>query len=115
MEIQKAKQIANSIIEQLQPDCDIINIAGSIRRTVDYVSDIEIVCSPCNELVQKMELFAEPKYIRAPAFISKVKKLGKILTERTYTKTRIMQVRSYRNKMASWSIMFKLCISKSNI
>ena len=46
MELSKAKQIADSIVELLQTHCERINIAGSIRREKPEVKDIEIVYVP---------------------------------------------------------------------
>lgn len=46
MQYLKAKRIADKIVRLLSPDCDIIHIAGSIRRKKPDVKDIEIVCLP---------------------------------------------------------------------
>ena len=46
MELQKAKEIADSIIETLSPHCERCEIGGSIRREKEFVKDIEIVCIP---------------------------------------------------------------------
>lgn len=46
IQFKRAKQLANKIVGQLQPYCDRIEIAGSIRRKVPVVGDIEIVCIP---------------------------------------------------------------------
>lgn len=46
MELQKAKSIADNAIKLLRPHCERIQIAGSIRRQVPDVGDIEIVCIP---------------------------------------------------------------------
>lgn len=46
MELLKAAHIATHILYDLQPHCDRIEIAGSIRRQKAEVKDIEIVCIP---------------------------------------------------------------------
>jgi len=46
MEITKARGIASSIVAQLKPFCDRIEIAGSIRRGKAEVHDIDIVAIP---------------------------------------------------------------------
>ena len=46
MELQKAVKIANQTVEELRPYCDKIEIAGSVRRKVEFPNDIEIVCIP---------------------------------------------------------------------
>jgi len=44
MKLIKAIEIAERIVAQLQPFCERIDIAGSIRRKKEDVGDIEIVC-----------------------------------------------------------------------
>ena len=46
MELTRAKEIADSILEVLSPHCEKCEIAGSIRREKEFVKDIEIVCIP---------------------------------------------------------------------
>lgn len=46
MQLQKAKKIAENILEQLKPHCERIEIAGSIRRLKPEPKDIEIVAIP---------------------------------------------------------------------
>ena len=46
MELQLARQIALSTLEQLKPHCERIEIAGSIRREKPQPKDIEIVAIP---------------------------------------------------------------------
>lgn len=52
MELSKAKQIAEKIVAEMEPNCTKILIAGSIRRDVPRVKDIEIVCIPVWEVVE---------------------------------------------------------------
>ncbi len=46
MELYKALEIAEKVKEQLEPHCLQIEIAGSIRRKMPVVGDIEIVAIP---------------------------------------------------------------------
>lgn len=46
MKLQKAQFLANRVVEILQPHCQVVNIAGSIRREKPIVKDIEIVAIP---------------------------------------------------------------------
>ncbi len=46
MNLQEAKEIALKVYNQLEPHCERIAIAGSIRRMKPEVKDIEIVCIP---------------------------------------------------------------------
>ena len=46
MELQKAKAIAEELLELLKPACERITIAGSIRRQKPEPSDIELLCIP---------------------------------------------------------------------
>lgn len=46
MELEKAKAIADELVELLKPACERIVIAGSIRRRRPDVGDIELLCIP---------------------------------------------------------------------
>jgi len=46
MEYQKAKQIADRVLQKLKPHCHRIEIAGSVRRKKANPNDIEIVAIP---------------------------------------------------------------------
>ena len=43
MELQKAKAIADNVVKVLEPFCDRIQVAGSIRRQKPFVNDIDLV------------------------------------------------------------------------
>ena len=49
MELEKAKAIADDVVEKLKPFCSKIEIAGSIRRRRPNVHDIDLVCIPSNQ------------------------------------------------------------------
>lgn len=49
MKLDQATRIAQEIVTLLAPHCDRIEIAGSIRREVATVKDIEIVCIPSQD------------------------------------------------------------------
>lgn len=59
MHIYYASTIANMIATELTPYCDIIHIAGSIRRKKEQVKDIEIVCIPKKITMGERNLFGE--------------------------------------------------------
>lgn len=46
MQLEKAKEIAESLKAQLEESCDRVEIAGSIRRQKPEVGDIELLCIP---------------------------------------------------------------------
>lgn len=77
----KAQGIAESIVWQLRPHCEVINIAGSIRREKIEVKDIEIVCVPKMIKIGGKDLFGEDnrKIIVSPEFVKIVMSLGKII------------------------------------
>ncbi len=58
MPFEKALEIAKSMMEDLQPYCERIQIAGSLRRRRPEVGDIEMVAIP--KLVQGVDLFGGP-------------------------------------------------------
>ena len=78
MYLQDAKQIAIKVGFSLQPYCDKINIAGSIRRQKSEEKDIEIICVPKSETIY--DLFNSPTGTqRSAGFIETVNSLGKII------------------------------------
>lgn len=46
MELRKAKVIADTVVKALEPYCDKIEVAGSIRRQKPTVNDIDLVLIP---------------------------------------------------------------------
>lgn len=50
---EKAKKVADYILNLLKPHCHRIHITGSIRRMRPWVKDIEIVCQPKTEIDYK--------------------------------------------------------------
>lgn len=48
----QALEVADELVDRLSPDCERIEIAGSIRRRKPHVSDIEIVAIPKMEQLQ---------------------------------------------------------------
>lgn len=44
--LKKARALAEKVCEELAPACDQIAIGGSIRREVEMVGDIDIICLP---------------------------------------------------------------------
>lgn len=57
MKLIQAENLANRIIETMQPFCQRVAIAGSIRRQKPEVKDIEVVAVP--KLGQPKDLFCE--------------------------------------------------------
>ena len=56
----QAKQIAEEVMARLEPSCERIVIAGSIRRERPYVGDIELLCIPrCNGFVDQLDRSVE--------------------------------------------------------
>lgn len=44
--LERAQKIANAVVESLSPYCQRIEIAGSIRRKVPWVNDVDLVLIP---------------------------------------------------------------------
>lgn len=73
-----AQQIAVDICYKLQPFCEKINIAGSIRRAKSFPKDIEIICVAKTQDVN--DLFgSKTGQIKNASFIHIVSKLGEIV------------------------------------
>jgi len=64
-----AQHIANRIVQILGPHCDLIHIAGSIRRKQAQVKDIEIVCLPKRDS-QNEDLFGAGEEVLSPGFVN---------------------------------------------
>lgn len=85
MKYELALPIAQDIARTLQPFCEVVKIAGSIRREKDEVKDIEIVCLPKKILIpeKKEGLFNDivipEKTVIEPMFIELCNRLGIII------------------------------------
>lgn len=81
MELIKAKEIADKLVNLLTPYSKIINIAGSIRREKPEVKDIEIVCLPKKVQGGQVDIFDESPQdmIVSTEFIRTVYSLGTVL------------------------------------
>ena len=77
----KARQIAETKVAEIYPFCEVVVIAGSIRREKYEVKDIEIVCIP--KLVMKggVDLFGADttSKIVHPEFVDKIRSFGRII------------------------------------
>jgi DNA polymerase/3'-5' exonuclease PolX len=71
-----ALKIALNIYDALEPECEVIHIAGSTRRNKPDVKDIEIICIPKTHTVGT-NLFGENgKTVRTPNYLFQVDLLG---------------------------------------
>lgn len=83
MKYPQAKSIADNIVDLLRPHCDIINIAGSIRRLKAEVGDIEIVCLP-KKIVLKNKMFGyDEGTMVEPLFDKLVNEFGVVIKGNT--------------------------------
>lgn len=73
MPLAEARDVAEMLVERLSPFCERIEIAGSIRRKREMVSDIEIVCIP---KTTKAGLFGEDTQ-RLPEFVALIHSIGR--------------------------------------
>jgi DNA polymerase/3'-5' exonuclease PolX len=77
-----ARRIAIAVLAELQPYCERIEIAGSIRRARDMIGDVEILCIP---KPTAHNLFGEPLSDAVTDYLSKLppgwaKRLSKAAT-----------------------------------
>jgi DNA polymerase/3'-5' exonuclease PolX len=81
MRLSEAKEIAIKIGTRLQPFCNRLNIAGSIRRQKPDVKDIELVCLPRYIDASQESLFADVivEKVISQNFVEVIKSLGKII------------------------------------
>lgn len=59
--LQIAAAKADQFVKLIEPDCDRIEVAGSIRRGKETIGDIEIVCTPRYVMSQQLDLFSSPE------------------------------------------------------
>ncbi|MCA6372205.1 MAG: hypothetical protein IM631_12570 [Cytophagales bacterium] len=79
MELSVARAIAKSKYELLRPLCDLIDVAGSIRRSNAIVGDIEILCAP-RVSASTTDLFGATSDIkRSKQFVDTIKSLGEVI------------------------------------
>lgn len=77
MEYSKASKIAIDICYKLQPHCEVIKIAGSVRRKKPEVKDIEICAILKREEIK--DLFGETiNWIISPEAVEIIRSLGQI-------------------------------------
>lgn len=78
MNLKSAQKIAIETCYKLQPYCDKINIAGSVRRLKPEVKDIEIVCVA--KMQEVKDIFGEKTgEIKNTSFIHTVSGLGEVV------------------------------------
>lgn len=76
----KAKKWADRVVELLSPHCEIINIAGSIRREAMFCKDIEIVCQPKTFFIST-DLFGGGEWKVCPEFIKTVEAISESIVK----------------------------------
>lgn len=74
MQLARAQYIVSEIVRYLAPYCDRIAIAGSVRRQVPTVGDLEIVCIPSTSMENTTLFDTEP--VRNTEFVRRVEALG---------------------------------------
>jgi len=74
--IAEAEEVAGQVISTLEPFCDRIEVAGSIRRKCGTVGDVEVVCIPSE--VDAALLFDTGEKERDPRFLAAVNRWEKV-------------------------------------
>lgn len=84
LSLREARELVAPLINALQPHCERVEVAGSIRRGKPFVNDLEIVCVPKTlaittpKVTKPADLFApeeqveETKTMRVPGFVNLV-------------------------------------------
>lgn len=72
MELEKAKTIANTVVKALEPYCERIEVAGSIRRRKAEVKDIDLVLIPKDRWNLDLALLRMGNYIMSGKKIARV-------------------------------------------
>jgi len=58
VELEQARAVAAALVEELAPCCDLIEVAGSIRRERPLINDIDLVIVPHNQGQLAAKLYA---------------------------------------------------------
>lgn len=72
MELEKAKVIASAVVKALEPFCERIQVAGSIRRQRPFVKDIDLVLISYNRSGLDMALMRMGNYKMSGAKMARV-------------------------------------------
>lgn len=72
MELERAKVFANIVVKALEPYCDKVEVAGSIRRQKPTVNDIDLVAIPRDRWNLDMALMRMGNYKMAGMKIARV-------------------------------------------
>ena len=106
----KAKKWASRIVEILEPHCERIEIAGSVRRQKPLIGDIEIVCIPKRDF----DMFGAPTGVCAD-FSQAVEKWEKVrgdadgrYTQRILPNTNGLTVDIFMADTDNWGWIFPL-------
>lgn len=79
MQLNRANAIAERIRDHLKPWTRRIDIAGSVRRRVADVGDIEIVAVPLEVPATKSLFGTVERWMHAPEFVQRVYDLGEVI------------------------------------
>jgi DNA polymerase/3'-5' exonuclease PolX len=79
--LKKAQNIAHDLMDELKPHCNIVVVAGSVRRLKRYPKDLELVCIPKTEPTGQLSFFEPPKVKPVKGFMEVINKYEKIKGE----------------------------------
>jgi DNA polymerase/3'-5' exonuclease PolX len=80
--LEEAQEVACELLEALEPCCERIEIAGSIRRKKPMVGDIEVLYVPQNRPGERVDLFAETPVVAAIDLVLNLLLVRGVLTYR---------------------------------
>jgi DNA polymerase/3'-5' exonuclease PolX len=72
--LEYARVVAEGFAHEIAPLCKHVEIAGSIRRGLPEVGDVEVVCEPRLEVMQK-DLFSSTRDVRGVALYNHLKRI----------------------------------------
>lgn len=98
--LSKIAPIAQELMDRLKPHCEIIRVAGGIRRQKMECHDIELVLIPKKKVITRGDLFspkADTTIVVDKGFAQEAKSLGRIVKGRV--ESRMMQIELPKNIM----------------
>lgn len=76
MKLDHARRIASDVVMKLRPYCEVIEIAGSIRRCSPICGDVEVVCIP--KQLPQPTLLGTDEFVRHPGFAKTIAQWKKV-------------------------------------
>jgi DNA polymerase/3'-5' exonuclease PolX len=115
MRYEYAAKLAVDACNRLQPFCEIIHIAGSLRRRLHEIGDIDLICVPRFTEVTALDLFGPTVATKKISinFVDTIKAMGAITKGSPDGRYMSLNIRGYKVDVfmpAPWDFFRQYCI-----